>query len=154
MNKTGFKLENTIILKTFHLLSANHFLFRFPFDKQNCAIELVFSDYEEAEVAWILLAALKQESLQENSNPSWNIVKENLEKSQEELYNLGEMVINKGNLSKLIYTVTLKRQPRTAIVYVICPTVAISTFNIISFVLPTGEGRFNSYNLLILIPNF
>ena len=129
--------------------SANHFIFRFPFDKQNCAIELVFSDYEESEVAWILLKALKQESVQETSNPSWNIIKENLEKSQEELYNLGEMAINKGNLSKLVYTVTLKRQPRTAIVYVICPTFAISTFNIISFVLPTGEGCFTSYKLLL-----
>ena len=119
-------------------------LIRFPFDIQNCSIELVFSDYEVSEVSWKLLKELKLETLPENRNPSWNIIIQKLETSEEELYNIAERELKKGKISKLIYTLTLKRQPRTAIAYVICPTAAISTFNIISFVLPTGEGCFSN----------
>ena len=85
----------------------------------------------------------RHENLETNSNPAWNIIEENEEIAEDEFYSIVEGAVSKGKFSKLIYTVTLKRQPLTAIVYVICPTVAISSFNIISFVLPTGEGIFN-----------
>ena len=115
---------------------------RFPFDLQNCTIELVFTDYEASEVSWILLKEITLVTNADNSNSAWDIVNQYLEITQEEIFNLKERALSQGNLSKLIYSVTLRRQPITAIVYVICPTVAISTFNMISFVLPTGEGIF------------
>ena len=80
--------------------------------------------------------------LQADSNPAWTIIYHNLVIGKEEIYFLKDKAISAGNISKLIYNLQLMRQPLTAIVYVICPTVAISTFNIISFVLPTGEGLF------------
>ena len=101
---------------------------------------MVFTDYEESEVAWKLREGMTVESVAEISNPAWEIIGQNVVTSDEVVSNWIEKEISHGKLSKVIYTVTLKRQPRTAIVYVICPTVAISTFNIISFVLPTGEG--------------
>ena len=42
------------------------------------------------------------------------------------------------------YTIKLKRNPKTAIIYVILPTVLITIFNIISAWLPTGQGNLNS----------
>ena len=127
------------------IVSSPFHLIRFPFDEQNCSIELVFTDYGESEVAWKLFKGKTVANLAEINNPSWEIIGQNVVLSKEEVYYWKEKELSSGNLSKLIYTVALKRQPRTAIVYVICPTVAISTFNIISFVLPTGEG------LLILL---
>ena len=118
---------------------------RFPFDLQNCTIELVFTDYEASEVSWILLKEITLVTNADNSNSAWDIVNQYLEITQEEIFNLKERALSQGNLSKLIYSVTLRRQPITAIVYVICPTVAISTFNMISFVLPTGEGAHVSF---------
>ena len=101
---------------------------------------MVFTDYEESEVAWKLMRGIAVDNGTNIGNPAWNIIHQDLETSNEDFYNLKEDGIIHGKVSKLIYNVTLKREPLTAIVYVICPTVAISTFNIISFVLPTGEG--------------
>ena len=128
---------------------ASPYLFRFPFDKQNCSIELVFTDYEESEVAWKLFEGKTFESVPEISNPAWEIIEQNVVTTTAEVYNWKENDLSQGKLSKLIYTVTLKREPRTAIVYVICPTLAISTFNIISCVLPTGEGLLTSLNYFL-----
>ena len=152
LNKDIRNISETFIvlcdnLKVWILLRLKPFVtfYRFPFDTQNCTIELVFSEYEESEVSWILLKGFLLENRTNNSNPAWDIIHQYIEISDEEIFNLKEGEISPGKLSKLIYTVTLRRQPRTAIVYVICPTVAISAFNIISFVLPTGEGSFNFF---------
>ena len=101
---------------------------------------MVFTDYDESEVAWILFDGKTVENLTNINNPAWEIIDQNVVRSTEVVFTWKEKDLSRGTLSKLIYSVKLKRHPRTAIVYVICPTVAISTFNIISFVLPTGEG--------------
>ncbi len=49
-------------------------------------------------------------------------------------------VSNPMNYSILTISIILIRNPTTAIYYVIVPTIAISIFNIVAFLLPPQEG--------------
>ncbi len=76
-----------------------------------------------------------------NENPAWELVSnftevgETIIEKKEE-----EGLLEKITKSRLVMTVEVKRNCMTALFYVITPVLAITLFNIIGFLLPTGEG--------------
>ena len=75
-----------------------------------------------------------------DTNPAWEFKESFLEIGLLDaplLFGGNIIFVNKSIFN---YTIVLKRQPRTAIVYVILPTIAISIFNLLSLLLPSGEG--------------
>ena len=119
-----------------------YFYVRFPNDVQNCSIELVFTDYNGSEVKWEVFDW--SYDFDEDVNPGWTRV--------DEYSKVDEVVMKKAmgrkeaeyqSLSVFNYTITVRRVPRTAFVYIIMPTLAITLFNLISLVLPSGEGMQN-----------
>ena len=111
---------------------------RFPFDEQTCSIELVFSEYESKEVEWHIDTEKSGE--EPVVNPSWKIRNTSSQLVPKHKMNKVGDLLNYVSKSIFQYNITLKRQPRTAVVYVILPTMAIALFNMISLLLPTGEG--------------
>ena len=108
-------------------------LLKFPFDLQTCPLILIFPDYNENEVRWKIGGRLLDQEGESGENPLWKVKNTTIKTSryqsrQEEEYK-----------SLLNYTITLKRDPGTAIIYIILPTISISTFNLISLLLPSGQ---------------
>ena len=112
--------------------------YRFPFDEQACRIELIFSEYNKNELLWKDIHYNPDAS--RDTNPEWEFIESFLEIGLLDAPLLLQGNITTANKSVLYYTIGLKRQPRTAIVYVIFPTIAISIFNLLSLLLPSGEG--------------
>ena len=111
---------------------------RFPFDEQTCSIQIEFNEYESKEVTWHI--DNDDSTFKPVMNPSWTLVHKSIQIVPHEIrHKVGEIVENTTK-SLFQFSITLKRQPRTAIVYVILPTLAIAVFNLISLLLPTGEG--------------
>ena len=111
---------------------------RFPFDEQTCSIELVFSEYESKEVEWHI--DTEESGEDPIVSPSWKLINKSSQLvPHQKMYKIGD-IVNNGTKSMFQYKITLKRQPRTTVVYVILPTMAIALFNMISLLLPTGEG--------------
>ena len=111
---------------------------RFPFDEQACRIELVFTEYNKDEVYW--MEKNHTQIASRDTNPAWDFKESSLEIDLLDAPLLFEGNVQFVNKSVFNYTIILKRQPRTAIVYVILPTIAISIFNLLSLLLPSGEG--------------
>ena len=112
--------------------------YRFPFDEQSCNIELIFTEYNKNEVIWMDLNSTLDAS--RDTNPAWEFKTSFLEIAEIDVPLLVEGQITNAEKSVFTYTIVLQRQPRTAIVYIILPTVAISIFNLLSLLLPSGEG--------------
>ena len=112
--------------------------YRFPFDEQRCNIELIFSEYNNNEVIWMDMNYSLDAS--RDTNPAWEFKTSFLEIAELDVPLLVEGHITNAEKSVFTYTIVLQRQPRTAIVYIILPTVAISIFNLLSLLLPSGEG--------------
>ena len=112
---------------------------RFPFDEQNCDIQLIFTEYDEKEVSWATIGVSNETN--RDVNPAWKRKEDSATVAQMKISELrgqnGTVVETKSLFN---YTITMRRQPRTAIVYVILPTMAITIFNILSLLLPSGEG--------------
>ena len=116
-------------------------LSRFPFDVQVCPIELLFSEYPANEVKWVNISesAVHRDNARDK-NPAWNIIGIDTIIDDMQVPHLRGKNITFVKKSHFNYSIQLKRQPRTAIVYVIFPTMAITMFNLISLLLPSGEG--------------
>ena len=118
---------------------------RFPFDEQNCSIELVFPEFNEEDVIWKLNGWVTTDSAHLTINPSWTFIRNYSEVINYRITKrIGDREINESK-SVFKHTVVLKRHPRTTIVYVILPTMAIALFNLISLLLPTGEGMYQRF---------
>ena len=106
---------------------------------QNCNIELAFTDYNGSEVKWEVFDWSYNDDV--DVSPSWERVGESSKVDEVVMRKaMGRKEAEYQSLSVFNYTISLKRVPRTAIVYIILPTLAITLFNLISLVLPSGEG--------------
>ena len=120
-------------------------LIRFPFDEQECSIEIIFPGYAQKEVQWLF----EEEDDGEERTVAefdhyfaWEVKDKSCEPKVSSFKVSGSAHF--GNTSQLEYSVfscrlKLKRNPSTALFFVVVPTVAITVFNMISFLLPSGE---------------
>ena len=114
---------------------------RFPFDTQACSILLFIAEYDENEVSWKKEGWVVDIEFTKDASATW-IRGENITEvstHRENKYRNGIIVTQSKSLLK--FTVLLKRNPKTAITYVILPTIVIAIFNIISGLLPTSDGK-------------
>ena len=114
---------------------------RFPFDDQECKIELIFPGFSYNEVHWSL-PATEEKELELDENYAWSVDSKGCE---QKISNFTmPFSVYFGNPSELEYSqfrcvLKLKRNPTTASFYVVIPTLAITVFNMMSFLLPSGE---------------
>ncbi len=114
-------------------------IFRFPFDTQKCRLEFVFDDYVSSEVAWIQLNT-KAQKLYKNSS-EWEMMSQNRTIDQVTVYTVNNDSFEEQKKSRFTYYVELRRNPSQPIAYVVIPTVLISSFNIIAYILPSNSGN-------------
>ena len=99
---------------------------------------MIFTGYNSSELNWQKIDQFLGAS--RDNNPAWNIVGNFTEIEELDVQQLRDHRITLSEKSVFKYIIVLQRQPRTAIVYVILPTVAITIFNLLSLLLPSGEG--------------
>ena len=116
------------------------FIFRFPFDIQTCNLNFTFHGYTSKEVVWEKL----DQTLYKDPTVSqgWNHLQEDsIDIYDEELELKSEnKTIEIRTTSVLVISVKLKRDSFAAWAFIIVPTLSITVFNIIAYILPPGEG--------------
>ena len=114
--------------------------FRFPFDMQTCSILLFFAEYEEKEVSWKSDGWIVNMDSDRDMFGKWQSVSNIMNVSTYiDSKNISGRIIDQAK-SLFNFTIVLKRNPTKTIIYVIFPTGLITIFNIISALLPTGQG--------------
>ena len=121
------------------MIKINSGEYRFPFDRQTCHIELIFTEYPSEEVFWKYITLSNIED--PDTNPAWKWIDGFPDIDFLDAPQLMEGKITYANKSVFSFSIVLDREPRTAIVYIIMPTIAITIFNLISLLLPSGEGN-------------
>ena len=108
-------------------------------------MEFFFEDVSEKEIQWQLLPY--NEEVNEQSNSKWILqpIDDTLAIKRTDA-NIFEDGIT-TTISKLYFTykINLKRVPMPAFIYIVFPTIVITLFNIVSFLLPNG-GKHFSFN--------
>ena len=145
MQVTSLKCESRILR---NIDPIELIINRFPFDEQYCNIELVFTEYDENEVSW--LGNGTTNSTDKDPNPGWVMADSRIEfKPEYTLIQFGkDSVPIMKRKKKFKYILILNREPRTALVYVVIPTLAITFFNLISLLLPSGQGMLADIQLV------
>ncbi len=108
----------------------------------------MFEDYSSSEVAWETMNY--NFSLKDKENMAWTVIS-----NSDEIKPFKAKVLSSDNLkeiekSEYSYIVTLQRNPTSPVMYLIVPTVIISIFNNLAYLVP-GNGGLTIFELLILL---
>ncbi len=108
-------------------------------DIQKCELQFTFAGYKSNEVFWKDLNFIIDVS--HSDSTSWTLIENaSIRIINEKIIIHGANYSNVQKVSKLNIRVKVKRNPISAFYYVVCPTMAITFFNIVAYIIPSGEG--------------
>ncbi|XP_059158996.1 neuronal acetylcholine receptor subunit alpha-6-like [Physella acuta] len=114
----------------------------YPFDQQNCTVQIVAMTLTTKELTFV--ASTNKSSLNFfTSNSEWNYLDSSLTTSY----------ISTGtrNLSSIDITFFMKRRPMFLLINIILPVVFLSFLNLLVFVIPVESGEKIGYGITVLL---
>ncbi|GFN98805.1 neuronal acetylcholine receptor subunit alpha-3 [Plakobranchus ocellatus] len=117
-------------------------LTKYPFDKQNCQIQMVVMSYSEKE---ILFHAFKDKAHFTffTQNGEWDVAKSHV--------TTPTISVDGENLTSVVITFQLERKPVFLMICMILPIVFLSLLNLLVFVIPVDSGEKISYGITVLL---
>ena len=108
-------------------------------DVQICSLEFTIAGYKSNEVVWKELDLII--STETQTSDAWELINNYSEIINHTIsIESTEYDLETHTISKFVFTVQLKRNPISAIFYVVVPTFAITIMSIMSYIIPSSEG--------------